>query len=192
MRKRKINAQEALADIRSGMSYTDLLDKYDLSARGLESLFQKLVNSGLTTHAELSNLFSEYGESCSVSKEATPILQKDSQSRGRTLISSKQAVWDIRSGMDDSALMQKYKLSPSGLESLFEQLVNSGAIDQTELDQRSSFSSGTVDLSGLKEEVQSARHELFADRLWRCPSCNIAQTEEFQTCPICGEKITLL
>jgi ribosomal protein S19E (S16A) len=190
MQKRKIQAQEALADMRSGMNYSDLMDKYDLSAKGLESLFQKLVNSGLITHSELSRRLPEYGESCSVSGESTAILKKDSRARGRDLISSQQAVWDIRSGMDDSAMMQKYKLSPGGLESLFEQLISAGAIDQSELEQRSTFSSGTVDLRGIQKEIQPTRKELLEDRLWRCPACNIAQNEKFETCPICGEKVT--
>jgi hypothetical protein len=38
----------------------------------------------------------------------------------RRKISAKEAVSDIRSGMDDATLMKKYGLSPDGLQSLYE------------------------------------------------------------------------
>jgi hypothetical protein len=43
-------------------------------------------------------------------------------------ISAKQALDDIRAGMDESVLMKKYKLSPKGVQSLFKKLGQAGVI----------------------------------------------------------------
>jgi hypothetical protein len=45
--KRTINAKEAVSDIRSGMTADELMQKYRLSAKGLDVLFGKLVQAGL-------------------------------------------------------------------------------------------------------------------------------------------------
>jgi hypothetical protein len=51
-------------------------------------------------------------------------------------LSAKQVLADIRAGMDDSAMMEKYGLSPKGLQSLFAKLLGKGVIDQSEIDRR--------------------------------------------------------
>ena len=43
MAKVKIDAKTALEDIRAGMSDSALMDKHKLSAMGLQSLFDKLL-----------------------------------------------------------------------------------------------------------------------------------------------------
>jgi hypothetical protein len=53
----------------------------------------------------------------------------------RTL-SARQAVADIRSGMDNPALMKRCHLSPDGLRSLFDKLIRAGGIDISELEGR--------------------------------------------------------
>jgi hypothetical protein len=45
--KRTINAKEAVSDIRSGMGADELMQKYRLSAKGLDALFGKLIGAGL-------------------------------------------------------------------------------------------------------------------------------------------------
>jgi hypothetical protein len=46
----------------------------------------------------------------------------------KPIIDARQALRDIQSGMDDSALMRKYNLSTKGLRMLFKQLVAAGLI----------------------------------------------------------------
>ncbi len=41
-------------------------------------------------------------------------------------VSSKEVLQDIRSGMDETAIRQKYNLSPKGLKDLYEKLVQAG------------------------------------------------------------------
>lgn len=46
---RKINAKEVQRDLQAGMSSSDLMEKYKLSSKGLESLLTKMRNAGLLT-----------------------------------------------------------------------------------------------------------------------------------------------
>jgi hypothetical protein len=55
MGKRKIDAKQALIDIRAGYSDPELMEKYDLTAQGLDSLFGKLIAANLLTQDELDN-----------------------------------------------------------------------------------------------------------------------------------------
>jgi hypothetical protein len=61
-------------------------------------------------------------------------------------IKAKQALKDIRSGMDDLTLMEKYKITDKGLTSLFKKLVGAGLMSQRELDGRDSTFVSTVTL----------------------------------------------
>lgn len=51
--KKTISAKEVVADIKAGMSNEQLMAKYGLSARGLQTLFDKLLKAGLITQAVL-------------------------------------------------------------------------------------------------------------------------------------------
>lgn len=53
MEKQKLSAKAVVADIREGMDDRDLMMKYSLSAKGLESAFKKLIAAGALTDAEL-------------------------------------------------------------------------------------------------------------------------------------------
>lgn len=50
---RKIGAAAIVRDIRAGMHDPDLMDKYNLSASGLQKLLRKLVEAGIIEHDEL-------------------------------------------------------------------------------------------------------------------------------------------
>jgi uncharacterized protein len=64
----------------------------------------------------------------------------------RPKISAKDVLNDIRAGLDDTALMEKYHLSAIHLESLFKQLVQAGVLKQSELDCRAPLFEGTVEV----------------------------------------------
>ncbi len=53
MAKTRLSAREVLNDIRSGCDDAFLMDKYNLSHRGLQSLFRKLIDKGIITQEEL-------------------------------------------------------------------------------------------------------------------------------------------
>ncbi|MFH0824448.1 MAG: hypothetical protein V2B18_16970, partial [Pseudomonadota bacterium] len=74
-------------------------------------------------------------------------------------------VRDLKMGMSDADLMQKYNLSAKGLQSLFGKLVRAKLITQTELQKRMPFAVTTVDVdmalsdAGL-EELSTESQEL--------------------------------
>jgi len=50
---RKIKAKEIAADIHAGMGDSELIGKYDLSAKQLEGVLRKLVEADLITYMQL-------------------------------------------------------------------------------------------------------------------------------------------
>jgi hypothetical protein len=59
-------------------------------------------------------------------------------------IRAKPFVRDLRNGMGDRELMEKYALSESQLRKLLHKLVDAGAIDEMELFMRTSLSDSTI------------------------------------------------
>ena len=51
-------------------------------------------------------------------------------------INAKAVLRDIRNGLDDLTLMDKYKLTDRGLHSLFRKLVDAGLLTQQEINDR--------------------------------------------------------
>lgn len=52
--KRTIKAADILADLRSGMTIPQLIDKYNISLNALRFVFQRLLNAGMVTREELN------------------------------------------------------------------------------------------------------------------------------------------
>jgi hypothetical protein len=50
-------------------------------------------------------------------------------------LSAKELLQDIRAGMDDTALMEKYRLSEQGLHSAFRKLMGAGFLKQSDSEQ---------------------------------------------------------
>lgn len=55
MERRKITARDLMRDIKAGASDGALMNKYSLSAQGLQSVLNKLVKSGVVTQAQLDD-----------------------------------------------------------------------------------------------------------------------------------------
>jgi hypothetical protein len=77
--KRRIDTKELIADIRSGVADVELMEKYKLSSRGLQRVFNKLVDSGSAMAADLSGRSMSYDDSVTLKKvrvsiRALPIL----------------------------------------------------------------------------------------------------------------------
>jgi uncharacterized Zn finger protein (UPF0148 family) len=84
-------------------------------------------------------------------------------------IDARDVLKDIRDGLDDTALMKKYRLSGAGLQSLFSKLIEAGLIKRADLDKRMPNFEKTVELTIVK-----------------CPSCGMPQFSAFDVCPQCG------
>jgi len=101
---KKIEALQVLVDLRSGFTKSQLMEKYDLSYNGLKSLL-----------TQLKGVLSEYSVT-NRDRNALPL--------GKREINAKEVLGDIRTGFNDAALMEKYKLSAVGLNSLKTKLTN--------------------------------------------------------------------
>ncbi len=64
--------------------------------------------------------------------------------KSKRKIKAKPFVRDLRDGMGDRELMEKYTLSESQLHKVLHKLVDAGAIDEMELFMRTSLSDSTV------------------------------------------------
>jgi hypothetical protein len=133
MRKIKfqVNRNEAVRLIRSGAGDPKLMETLHLSAAGLEKLFRKLVEAGEIEQSELDRrrLVSERSHVVNLTDE--PVKA------GRdALVNTHSAVRDIRAGMTDVDLMEKYNLSAAGLQSLMHRLLDAEKVTRKDLDRR--------------------------------------------------------
>jgi len=131
--KRALKAREVVNDIRSGMTDPELMEKNGLSAKGLQSLFRKLLEAKVITPAELEQRRSVYHD--------TEIIQQ---------VDGNDMVEDIRSGMSDSELMQKYGLSPEGLGFALQTLTDTKIVSLQDLYGESLSQQNTVSIDSTR------------------------------------------
>ncbi|HTY26033.1 MAG TPA: pentapeptide repeat-containing protein [Desulfomonilaceae bacterium] len=133
MRTVTIRAIEAVQSIRAGMDDASLMEKFDISFKGLHTLFKQLVAAGLMQRSELEDRMSlSYG---TVVIDPNRLKWPEKRTE-KLLISAGEALNCIRPGMSETALMRKYRLSTKGLQSLFNKLLREKLISQSELDGR--------------------------------------------------------
>jgi uncharacterized protein (DUF433 family) len=132
--KSKIKARDIVNDIRSHMTDPELMAKYDLSARGLQSAFIKLLNVKAITQAELDWRPAAYDDKVVIRQIRTTEIVKD-----------------IRSGMTDFGLMEKYNISTEGLQKAFQSLVEVGALRPEEISGRSPAQHDSVFIECMRE-----------------------------------------
>jgi len=203
MAKPKIDAKEALEYLRAGLDDYALMQIYNLSAKGLQSLFQKLVRAGAISQVELDSRMpsfvgtAEFSHDYREPSRQTPEPATDQSPRkgAREPLDAREVLIDVQAGMADADLMEKYRLSSKGLQSLFGKLVEAGAIREADLDQRMDSFDATVDLLevirqlGIDQPPQrSAQKRKNAPR---CPACGAVQTILFDDggCVECGIKM---
>ncbi len=131
----RISARQAVKRIRSGMDSATLMKKFNLSAKALHSLQDQLVAAGHLRQSEISQL--EFADPGTVMIDLSEAFHPMHDSQ-KPEISASDALKCIRSGMDDSDLVKRYKISAKGLRSLFRKLVAAGVVDRSELDRRMS------------------------------------------------------
>ncbi|MEW6348384.1 MAG: hypothetical protein AB1646_04940 [Thermodesulfobacteriota bacterium] len=180
--KRKIKAVDVVKDIQRGVSDPELMKRYDVTSKQLELLLQKLLNKGLVTQQQLDDRLSladttvtkafvdtqksveeldeDYPGRPSTSRSFRvfphPLApaKKQASSQPRKTIRTHDIVNDLEAGVDDSALMDKYGLSPQQLELIFKKLLDAGLITVEQLYGRTSIS-GTAITKAFVDVYQS-------------------------------------
>lgn len=136
-RRVTIKAVEAVHCIRSGMSDTELMEKFGLSSAPLHNLFEQLVRRGILKESEVqARVALDPG---SVVVDLSKLEFPPQPAQKKPVIDAADALRCLRAGMDDCALMKRYNISVRGLQSLFNKLVSRGVITQAFLDRRSDF-----------------------------------------------------
>lgn len=156
--KLKINSKEAVKLIREGKTDIFLMQKYGLSARGLEKLFTKLVVSGQLAHSEFDDrlLFSQRSH-------VVDLVDYSSKSLKKTKVNADDAIAGIRAGLSDIELMEKYNISARGLDSLFRKLVEAGSISMWELENKRGVSSAVKTPAIAETENRFSEEDLDED-----------------------------
>ncbi len=84
--QRKIKASEIVSEIRAGMDNYKLMDKYQLSARGLKKTFEKLIAAGLVRPREIANRMPLYQE---------PVVPTPIRAEQRSRPSERLPIYDL-------------------------------------------------------------------------------------------------
>ena len=66
MAKRKIRARDIVNDIRAGLDDGALMHKYRLTAKGIQRMFLKLLESNLITQVELSSRMAQHDDTAEI------------------------------------------------------------------------------------------------------------------------------
>jgi hypothetical protein len=71
---------------------------------------------------------------------------------GKREVNAKDFMSDVQAGLDDAGLMNKYRLTATGLDSTFRKLLAVGLISRFELEGRKTGETDTIDLAGINTE----------------------------------------
>ncbi len=178
MAKRQIVVKDALKDIRSGMSDIWIMRKYRLDARGLQSLLKKLLERGDLKPEEVEERITGLtnakvltdAQVAELSEEMQRVKEHKPAAPGDRTVKAVELVRDIRAGVDDYDLMEKYSLSAKGLKNVLDKLVQAGSITRKELDQRMPSYDSTVDLRDVVYDMGLDEGPRVAPRtMWDSP-----------------------
>jgi anti-anti-sigma regulatory factor len=126
--KLTISARELVGDLENNLSDNELMEKHNLSPRGLKKLYKKLQAKGLEFRGKLERRIK--GQRADLS-----LVLETKDAKGVT-INASDVLKSLSNGMTDEQLMSQYKLSPRGLQSLYTKLTKSGLISESALRRR--------------------------------------------------------
>ncbi len=117
-----LSARDILHDLARNVSDEELMVKHGLSAKGLKSMYTKLLKKGLITKKQLAKRWG-------IETDMITLAPGDSDSR-RVTVDAKEVLKDLGLGRSDSDIMAKYHLSYKGLQSLMKKLRERGLISR--------------------------------------------------------------
>jgi hypothetical protein len=176
--KKSLSAREVVADIRVGMTDEQLMEKHMLTAKGLQSLKNKLLSSGLVTQSQLDGRAGPTKVTSQVDKKAL----------------AKNIAAAVKTGLPDNEISKRFGISPSKLTSVYNSLIKAGYLAVDDLTKRPGKFEETVDLAEAAKVADSpgqtpVRKEITNERpvfRWLCPACKTPHPEEYAVCPQCG------
>jgi len=158
-----LSAKEVLRDFRSGMSDSQLKEKYKLSDKGLLGLFKQMQDAGLIKESDLRNRVPEVSPDA-----AAPPSQPDERPAARAGFDEKLAsavAQDVRSGLHDNEIMRRHEMAPNALKELFSELARRGYLGEDEIAAR------------------------LGRKLVTCPHCSSKNPESATLCRQCGKEL---
>lgn len=93
--------------------------------------------------------------------------------KGPRKISAKDIMLDLKAGMTDAELMDKYEISLEGLHDIFSKLVEAKLATDTYFTKRS---------------MKQAEKQAVANETDTCPYCGYVSQETFVMCPRCNRE----
>lgn len=91
-------------------------------------------------------------------------------------LSANQIVADIRGGLDDALLKQKYGLTDKTLDSVYRKLTDAGLLTEAEI----------LNRTASEPAQRPVDREYSLVGKWQCPSCHAPHDSEKKECPVCG------
>ncbi len=130
VKKPVIDAADALNCIRSGMDDATLMKRYNLSAKGIQSLMGKLVATGILSRSDVDRRNPANNKSFVLDEEAKrpPLDSEEGVNVDTTEILNR-----LRSGTPQESILEGYGLSLSELDGLLDGLVTEGVLTKQEL-----------------------------------------------------------
>jgi hypothetical protein len=166
MAEHKVSAKAVAADIRSGKSKPELMEKHGLSARGLEFVLQKLIENQVVTASDVSGV--RHAPSATGGPEGRESPVEPQRTTSGQPIDPKLAVAiveDVRRGRHDYDIMLRFRLSRDELREIMVTLVRLG------------------DLSS--EEIEARKFH----KIMQCPHCRGQVFEDADKCKHCGRDL---
>ena len=102
-------------------------------------------------------------------------------------IAIEEFVSDVRAGMADYELMEKYRITGPQLQSLYGKLIDRGKLDLSDLEDDET---STLNLSDLEDD-DAPTIEPTVEMSVTCPHCGGLKQSKSYNCPHCGEEDTL-
>jgi len=133
--KLTISARELMGDFKNNLSDKELMNKHNLSPRGLKKLYRKLLAKGLDFRRALERRIG------APRRDLNLVLE--TQDAKRVTVNASDVLKSLSNGMTDGELMSQYKLSPRGLQSLYRKLNNLGLISESTLKRQKASSEKT-------------------------------------------------
>lgn len=127
LEKPKVSAKMILEDLSRNLSDKELMKKHGLTSKGLASMFRKLLIKGLITREALAKRLGVDDD------EITLVLEEIGSDLNKPIVDASEVLKDIAGNMTDEELMQKYRLSAKGLQSLMMKLYRRGLLSKSTL-----------------------------------------------------------